>query len=91
MLGASKAPFEINPFALRKSTSGQFERGRRPKPQRVLIMAQLISRFSKDETGATAIEYSLIAAGIALAIVVVVQTIGTQVKVPYATVSTALK
>jgi pilus assembly protein Flp/PilA len=89
MLGASKAPFEINLFALRKSTSGQFERGRRPKPQRVLIMAQLISRFSKDETGA--IEYSLIAAGIALAIVVVVQTIGTQVQVPYATVSTALK
>jgi pilus assembly protein Flp/PilA len=54
-------------------------------------MAQLISRFFKDETAATAIEYSLIAAGIALAIVVVVQTIGTQVKVPYATVSTALK
>jgi pilus assembly protein Flp/PilA len=54
-------------------------------------MAQSIRRFSKDETAATAIEYSLIAAGIALAIVVVVQTIGTQVKVPYATVSTALK
>ena len=54
-------------------------------------MAQLISRFAKDETGATAIEYSLIAAGIALAIVVVVQTIGTQVKVPFTTMSTALK
>jgi pilus assembly protein Flp/PilA len=54
-------------------------------------MAQLISRFYKDETAATAIEYSLIAAGIALAIVVVVQAIGTQVQVPYATVSSALK
>ena len=54
-------------------------------------MAQLISRFSKDETAATAIEYSLIAAGIALAIVAVVQAIGTQVQVPYATVSSAFK
>jgi len=54
-------------------------------------MAQLISRLSKDETAATAIEYSLIAAGIALAIVVIVQAIGTQVQVPYSTVSSALK
>ena len=87
MLGVSRK--RISLFSLRNNTLGQFARGRRPKPQRVLIMAQLISRFSKDETGA--IEYSLIAAGIALAIVMVVQSIGTQVQVPYATVSTALK
>ena len=54
-------------------------------------MAQLIRRFSKDETAATAIEYALIAGGIALAIVGVVQALGTQVQVPYATVSSALK
>jgi pilus assembly protein Flp/PilA len=54
-------------------------------------MAQLISRFSKDETAATAVEHSPIAAGIALAIVAVVQAIGTQVQAPYATVSSALK
>jgi pilus assembly protein Flp/PilA len=54
-------------------------------------MAQLISRFSKDQTAATAIEYSLIAGGIALAIVAVVQTLGAQVKVPFTTVSSALK
>ena len=54
-------------------------------------MAQLIRRFSKDETAATAVEYSLIAAGIALAIVAVVQAIGTQVRVPFTTMSTALK
>ena len=54
-------------------------------------MTQVIRRFSKDETAATAIEYSLIAAGIALAIVAVVQAIGTQVKVPFTTMSTALK
>jgi len=45
----------------------------RSKPLRVLIMAQLISRFSKDQTAATAIEYALIAGGIALAIVGAVQ------------------
>jgi pilus assembly protein Flp/PilA len=56
-----------------------------------LIMAQLISRFSKDQTAATAIEYSLIAGGIALAIVGVVQALGTQVKVPFTTMSGALK
>jgi pilus assembly protein Flp/PilA len=54
-------------------------------------MARLISRFSRDETAATAIEYSLIAGGIALAIVGVVQALGTQVKVPCTTVSAALK
>jgi len=40
-------------------------------------MTNLIARFVKDESGATAIEYGLIAAGIALAIITVVQTIGT--------------
>jgi pilus assembly protein Flp/PilA len=54
-------------------------------------MAQLIRRFSKDETAATAVEYSLIAGGIALAIVGVVQPLGTQVKVPFTTMSAALK
>ena len=35
-------------------------------------MKNLISRFVKDESGATAIEYGLIAAGISLAIIAVV-------------------
>jgi pilus assembly protein Flp/PilA len=78
--------------SLYTQVGGAISGGRRPHShQGGLIMAQLIRRFSKDETAATAIEYSLIAAGIALAIVTIVQTIGTQVKVPYATVSTALK
>ena len=54
-------------------------------------MVRLLKQFHADQTAATAIEYSLIAAGIALAIVAVVQAIGTQVQVPYATVSSALK
>ncbi len=40
-------------------------------------MRTSIARFVKDESGATAIEYGLIAAGIAVAIVTVVGTVGT--------------
>jgi pilus assembly protein Flp/PilA len=54
-------------------------------------MRNLLLAFFKRESGATAIEYSLIAAGIALAIVATVNGIGTNVKTPYATVQTALK
>jgi pilus assembly protein Flp/PilA len=36
-----------------------------------------LARFLKDESGATAIEYGLIASGIAVVIIVVVQLIGT--------------
>lgn len=41
-------------------------------------MKNLIARFVKDESGATAIEYGLIAAGIALAIIAVVNGLGTK-------------
>ena len=37
----------------------------------------MLARFLKDESGATAIEYGLIAAGISVAIVVVVGNVGT--------------
>ena len=40
-------------------------------------MKNLVSRFVKDESGATAIEYGLIAAGIAIAIITVVNGLGT--------------
>jgi pilus assembly protein Flp/PilA len=54
-------------------------------------MRTLISRFVKDENGATAIEYGLIAAGIAVAIIVTVQTLGTNLNTTFSSVSTALK
>ena len=54
-------------------------------------MRHLLLAFLKRESGATAIEYSLIAAGIALAIVATVNGLGTNVKTPYTTVQTALK
>ena len=40
-------------------------------------MKNLVARFVKDESGATAIEYGLIAAGIAVAIITIVNTLGT--------------
>lgn len=52
---------------------------------------QLVMRFLKDETAATAIEYGLIAAGIALAVIPVVTGLGTKLKTTLTTVQTALK
>lgn len=54
-------------------------------------MLRLISRFAKDESGATAIEYALIACGISLAIIAAVQGLGTTLNGRYAAVNTSLK
>jgi pilus assembly protein Flp/PilA len=54
-------------------------------------MRRLISNFLKNESGATAIEYGLIAAGISVAIIAVVQGVGTNLKGTFGTVQTALK
>ena len=54
-------------------------------------MSRLIVRFQKDEAGATAIEYGLIAAGIAVAIIAVVAGLGTQLNTTFTSVSSALK
>jgi pilus assembly protein Flp/PilA len=50
-------------------------------------MKTLVSRFMKDESGATAIEYGLIAAGISVAIIAVVQGLGTKLKTTFETIS----
>ncbi len=52
---------------------------------------RLIIRFVKDETAATAIEYGLIASGIALAIIPVITGLGTHLKTTFSTISSALK
>jgi pilus assembly protein Flp/PilA len=54
-------------------------------------MSQLLARFYKDESGATAIEYGLIAAGISGAIIATVQALGTNLNNTFTSVSTALK
>lgn len=53
-------------------------------------MNKLIMRFLKDKSGATAIEYGLIAAGISVAIIAVVQGLGSNLNTTFASVSTAL-
>lgn len=50
-----------------------------------------LKRFFKDESGATAIEYGLIAAGISIAIMVIVGTIGDSLVVVFEGVDAALQ
>ena len=54
-------------------------------------MKNLVSRFIKQESGATAIEYGLIAAGIAMAIVAAVNGVGTSISSTFTTLSSSLK
>jgi pilus assembly protein Flp/PilA len=49
-----------------------------------------LRRFIKDESGATAIEYGLIAAGISVAIIATVNSLGGQLKNTFSKVSTSL-
>jgi pilus assembly protein Flp/PilA len=50
-------------------------------------MKTLVSRFVKDESGATAIEYGLIAAGISVAIIAVVNGLGTKLNGSFSSLS----
>jgi pilus assembly protein Flp/PilA len=52
---------------------------------------KIIRRFLADESGATAIEYGLIAAGIALAIIAVVNGLGSKLNTKFTSVNTSLK
>lgn len=54
-------------------------------------MTNLVTRFVKEESGATAIEYGLIAAGISVAIIAVVQGLGSRLNTTFTSVQTALK
>lgn len=54
-------------------------------------MRRLMMKFLADQSGATAIEYALIAAGVSVVIMTAVQGIGTTMNGKYASVSTSLK
>ena len=54
-------------------------------------MKRHLFRFFRDESAATAIEYGLIAAGISVAIIVVVAGLGTKLNTTFTKVQTALK
>jgi pilus assembly protein Flp/PilA len=54
-------------------------------------MTKLLTRFLQDQSGATAIEYGLIAAGISLAIIAVVNGLGTNLNTKFTSVNNSLK
>ncbi|RTL75044.1 MAG: Flp family type IVb pilin [Bradyrhizobiaceae bacterium] len=54
-------------------------------------MKKLIRAFLEDETGATAIEYGLIAAGISLAIIAVINGLGTKLNTKFTSINSSLK
>ena len=54
-------------------------------------MKSWVQRFLRDTSGATAIEYGLVASGIALAILSVVNGIGTKLSAKFTSISTQLK
>jgi pilus assembly protein Flp/PilA len=56
-----------------------------------LNMTNLVKRFVRDDSGATAIEYGLIAAGISVAIITVVSGLGSKLNSTFTSVQTALK
>jgi pilus assembly protein Flp/PilA len=56
-----------------------------------LSMKNLFVRFMKDDSGATAIEYGLIAAGISVAIIAVVNGLGTKLNTSFSSISTQLR
>jgi pilus assembly protein Flp/PilA len=54
-------------------------------------MKEVIKKFARDESGATAIEYGLIAAGISVVIIAAVRLVGTNLTGTFTTVAGALK
>ena len=62
----------------------------RQRPEEMLV-TNTILRFICDETGASAIEYGLIAAGISIAIIATVAGVGSSLNTTFTSVQTALK
>jgi pilus assembly protein Flp/PilA len=61
------------------------------RARREKIMKKKLFKFLYDETAATAIEYGLIAAGIAVVIIPVIMGTGTKLKTTFTTIQVALK
>jgi pilus assembly protein Flp/PilA len=54
-------------------------------------MKELVLKFWRDQSGATAIEYGLIAAGISIAIIVAVNGLGTNLNAKFTSINNSLK
>jgi pilus assembly protein Flp/PilA len=76
---------------------GMFRRIGHYAPQRYdfagaeCVMLERLKTFAKCESGATSIEYGLIAAGISIAIIAVVNGLGTSLNAKFKSISTQLK
>jgi pilus assembly protein Flp/PilA len=55
------------------------------------MMRRKLAAFLNNESGATAIEYGLIASGIAVALIAAVKGVGTSLKTTFGSISTAVK
>jgi pilus assembly protein Flp/PilA len=62
----------------------------RTKPK-VMTMKNILKKFIADESGATAIEYGLIAAGISLAIIAIINGLGAKLNTKFTSINTSLK
>jgi pilus assembly protein Flp/PilA len=72
------------------SSTGFCARGEFTQGKDQVVRTMLLS-FVANEQGAAAIEYGLLAAGIAVAIIAVVAALGTNLNATFSTVSTSLK
>ena len=59
--------------------------------QESITMKTMLKKFIADESGATAIEYGLIAAGISLAIIAVVNGLGAKMNTKFTSINNSLK
>jgi pilus assembly protein Flp/PilA len=86
-------PLQLSQVVLRRSNKSHLlqQAGSYGSGNQGLNMRKVLARFLQDEAGATAIEYGLIAAGIAVAIITVVLGVGTNLNTTFGSVSTALK
>jgi len=77
-------------WATKADFRGPIYRSFTRKPDTAAMRAKF-RQFLTDESGATAIEYGLIAAGISVAIIAVVNDLGTKLHTTFSSISTQLK
>jgi pilus assembly protein Flp/PilA len=76
---------------MRRDEAWRFSTGASSPHGKETVVRNLMWKFLGNEQGATAIEYGLIAAGISVAIIAVVQGLGTSLNSTFTSVSSALK
>jgi pilus assembly protein Flp/PilA len=79
----------MQPYIFRRYISLSTDH-RHENPEEAVVKRTLLS-FLSDESGATAIEYGLIAAGIALAIIAVVNGVGSNLSTQFTSINNSLK